>query len=40
VALSRERVRRAKLVYDHIQRQSPELKISKLGAKGLALPEI
>lgn len=40
VALSRERVRRARLVYDQIQRQAPGLKISKLGAKGLALPEI
>ena len=40
VALSRERVRRAKLVYDQIHRQSPELKISKLGANGLALPDL
>jgi len=40
VALSRERVRRAKLVYDQIQRQNQELKISKPGAKDLAVPEV
>jgi hypothetical protein len=38
VALSRERVRRAKLGMDILQRYYPEAIVSELGAQGLALP--
>jgi len=38
VALSRERVRRAKLGMDMLQRYYPDAIMSKLGAQGLALP--
>jgi hypothetical protein len=40
VALTRERVRRASLVYDMIQRHSPEAVMSLAGAAGLAIPEL
>ncbi|NOU97841.1 hypothetical protein GC093_32115 [Paenibacillus sp. LMG 31456] len=40
VKLSRERVRRARIGYDFIQRYSPELKMSSLGAAGIGLPLI
>jgi hypothetical protein len=38
VALSRERVRRAKIGLEMIQRYAPHLKMSKKGAEGLAVP--
>ena len=40
IALTRERVRRARIVSDMIQRYYPEASLSKVGAKGLAIPEI
>ena len=40
IALTRERVRRAKIASDMIQRYCPEATLSKVGAKGLAIPEI
>ena len=40
IALTKERVRRTRLVFDLIQRYCPEASMSKLGAQGLALPEI
>jgi hypothetical protein len=38
IALSRERVRRAKMGMDILQRYYPEAIVSELGAQGLALP--
>jgi hypothetical protein len=40
VALTKERVRRAKIAFDMIQRYCPEAATSKMGAEGLAVPEI
>lgn len=40
IALTRERVRRAKIAFEMIQRYCPEATTSKLGAEGLAVPEI
>jgi hypothetical protein len=40
IALSRERVRRAKLGIDMLQRYYPEAVMSKPGAEGLALPAL
>jgi Peptidase family U32 len=40
IALSKERVRRAKIASDMIQRYYPEAVRSKIGAEGLAIPEI
>lgn len=40
IALSRERVRRCKLVHELIQRYDPKAVMSKPGAKGLGIPEI
>ncbi len=40
IALSRERVRRCKLVHDLIQRYYPSAVMSKAGAKDLGIPEI
>jgi len=40
IALTKERVRRAKIVSDMIQRYYPEATISKVGAAGLAIPEV
>lgn len=40
IALTRERVRRAKIASDMIQRYYPQATLSKVGAKGLAIPEI
>jgi hypothetical protein len=39
IALSRERVRRAKIGLEIIQRYAPHLKMSKKGAEGLAVPQ-
>ncbi|MFC7392233.1 U32 family peptidase [Scopulibacillus cellulosilyticus] len=38
IALSRERVHRARIGYDMIQRYAPHLKTSERGAEGLAVP--
>jgi len=40
IALTKERVRRAKIASDMIQRYYPEASMSKVGAAGLAVPEI
>jgi hypothetical protein len=40
IALTRERVRRAKIASDLIQRYCASAVMSKMGAKGLAIPEI
>jgi Peptidase family U32 len=40
IALTRERVRRARIAFDMIQRYCPETIMSKMGTAGLALPEI
>ena len=40
IALSKERVRRVKLVSDLIARYCPEALMSKVGAEGLAIPEV
>lgn len=40
VKLSRERVRRAKLAMDLVVRAGRSFKMSRLGAKGLAIPEV
>lgn len=40
IALSRERVRRTKLVHDLIQRYDPAATMSRSGAKDLGIPEI
>jgi hypothetical protein len=40
VALSRERVRRARLGLELLERESPDAETSELGAAGLALPEV
>ena len=40
VALTRERVRRAKVAFDMIQRYSPESVMSLAGARDLAIPEL
>jgi hypothetical protein len=40
IALTKERVRRAKIASDIIQRYYPDAGISKIGAAGLAIPEI
>ncbi len=40
IALSKERVRRVKLVSDLIARYYPEAEMSKVGAEGLAIPEV
>jgi hypothetical protein len=40
IALTRERVRRAKIASDMIQRYCPQASMSKVGAAGLAIPEI
>lgn len=40
IALSRERVRRAKIGHEMIQRYAPHLKMSQKGASGLAVPKI
>ena len=40
VALTRERVRRAKLAFEMIQRYTPESVMSLPGASGLAIPEL
>ncbi len=40
VKLSRERVRRAKLAMDLVARTGKSFKMSRLGAKGLAIPEV
>lgn len=39
VAMSRERVRRARIVMDLIRRYAPEATASKAGARGLGIPE-
>jgi hypothetical protein len=39
LAMSRERVRRARIVWELIQRQAPEAVTSKPGAPGLGIPE-
>ena len=39
-ALSRERVRRARIVLDLIERYAPELKMSEPGADDLGVPEL
>jgi hypothetical protein len=40
IALTKERVRRAKIASDMIQRYYPEASMSKVGAAGLAIPEV
>jgi Peptidase family U32 len=40
IALTKERVRRAKIASDMIQRYYPEASMSKVGAAGLAIPEL
>jgi hypothetical protein len=40
VALSRERVRRARLGLELLEREFPEAVTSELGAAGLALPDV
>jgi Peptidase family U32 len=40
IALTKERVRRAKIASDMIQRYYPEASMSKIGAAGLAIPEL
>jgi hypothetical protein len=40
IALTKERVRRAKIAFDMIQRYCPEAVMSKMGAEGLAVPEV
>ena len=40
VALSRERVRRARLGLELLERESPDAETSELGAAGLAIPEV
>ncbi len=40
IALTKERVRRARIASDMIQRYSPQASMSKVGAAGLAIPEI
>jgi hypothetical protein len=40
IALTRERVRRAKIASDMIQRYCPSAVMSRMGAEGLAIPEI
>jgi hypothetical protein len=40
VALSRERVRRARLGLELLEREYPEAVTSELGAAGLALPDV
>ena len=39
-SLSRERVRRARIVLDLIERYAPELEMSERGAEGLGIPEL
>jgi hypothetical protein len=39
LAMSRERIRRARIVMDMIQRHTPEAVMSKKGPKGLGIPE-
>ena len=39
-ALSRERVRRARMVLDIIERYAPELKMSDAGVGDLGIPEL
>ena len=39
LAMTRERLHRARIVMDMIQRQAPEAVMSKKGAKGLGIPE-
>jgi hypothetical protein len=39
VALSKERVRRARIALDMVNRYYPEARISELGAAGLGIPE-
>lgn len=40
IALTRERVRRAKIAFDMIHRYCPEAVMSKVGARDLAIPEV
>jgi hypothetical protein len=40
IALTKERVRRAKIAADMIARYCPEAKMSRPGAEGLAIPEV
>ena len=40
IALSRERVRRAKIGLDMIKRYRPHLKVSAKGAEGIAVPAL
>jgi hypothetical protein len=40
IALTRERVRRAKIASDMVQRYYPAATMSKMGAEGLAIPEL
>jgi len=40
IALTKERVRRAKIAFDMIQRYCPEAVLSKVGPKDLAVPEV
>jgi hypothetical protein len=40
IALSKERVRRARIALDMIQRYYPEARMSEVGAKDLAVPEV
>ena len=40
IALTRERVRRAKIACDMVQRYYPEAAMSEVGGKGLGIPEI